>query len=123
MVMGDADIERMVEAQARGEQATLADVPVERRIPQSGSLDTRRSKSGLAAAGLLGTGEARGSVDGQPGEGTPPPADPAWPPGDEGVTTEADSGLIERQDLSLARHLPVPVEEEDLGLVFRRDSM
>jgi hypothetical protein len=106
--MGDVEIERLIETQARGEVASHTTVSVERTPPPVTELDIRRSKSGLFGGSLLDQAAFE-----------PPEA-----AADETPAQVPEPGAlsIERQDLALAQDLRVPTDD-DLGLVFRRDSL
>jgi hypothetical protein len=117
----DADIEQLVEAQARGELVSPANVPVERTPPSLAELDTRRSKSGLTGGPLLGEVAIDAGGDPQITEMDPTQAGDTGPVEDaQAPPPELGTATLERQDLALAQDLPVPTDA-DLGLVFRRD--
>ena len=109
----ESEIERLVEAQARGEPQLNPEVPVEQTPPPVAELDKRRSKSSLAAG--LAAGALASSTDSDPSAvdpgaspnqaqpGVVPAPDPAQP-----VPPVSGPAAIDRQDLDLARDLPVP---------------
>jgi hypothetical protein len=107
--MGNAEIERLVEAQASGTLIAPANVTVESTIPHPAELDVRRSKTSLAGGPLLCEPLESGGIDSLPLEADRSPADP------ELLTAVADDLETQAQNVAGAT-------DNDLGLVMRHDA-
>jgi hypothetical protein len=122
--LGDADIEQLVERQARGDTITSADVAVEQMPPSLVELDTRRSKSSLSLGLVFGETGAAPDSHLSGGDASPPDTAAASehaPEETQPVPPELGSTDVERQDMALAQDPPVP-NDEGLGLIFQRNS-
>jgi hypothetical protein len=122
-----AQIEQLVEAQARGEAAVLGGTHVEDGSLPQAELDMRYSRQSLAATALLGTSTGGHATDTQPGkedaasDGTPldAPASSSVQSAEDG---NASPGVQDADPSRTAVADPVITTDDGLGLIFRRNE-